>query len=253
MRRLFLLGGVDLEMGAICDVLTECGEFFIDKKLSWENAFVSKYADELLEYGATDYTIYGVELIEDRDLPLNYVKLDHHNELYQRASSLEQVAAILNYKLNRRQHLIAINDAGYIDGMIRYGATQDEVGEIRCLDRACQGVTTQQELQAVEDLKNNLATLGDLHIVYTLLDRFSPITDRLYPYKNLIIYNDHEMVYYGEMKSCLVNRFQNYIDQGMMYHGGGDTGFLGTVSCCFSKEELMNLIEDIKSFYQHKI
>lgn len=252
MKRVFLLGGGDLEMQTVCNVLKESGEFVIDHGLSWNNAYVSSYLNELNSYRSDDCRIYGVELIEDIAVPTNYTKIDHHNDLSNMPSSLEQVAAILGYKLNRRQCLIAANDSNYVDGMLQLGATSDEVQEIRRLDRAFQGVTDLQEQQAVEDLKRNLECIGDLYIVYTSLDRFSPITDRLYPYKHLIIYNDSEMVYYGAMKQCLVSYFHNYVANGDMYYGGGDNGFLGTVSCRFAKDELLSLIEKIKSIYSHE-
>lgn len=251
MRRVFLLGGVDLEMETICNVLKENEELFIDKRLSWENAYVSRYLDDLNNYKSDDYTFYGIELIEDVPVPENYIKIDHHNELCNMPSSLEQVAAILGYKLNRKQCLIAANDSNYIAGMFQLGATRVEVDEIRRLDRAFQGVTDMQEKQAVEDLKRNLVCIDDLYIVFTSLDRFSPITDRLYPYKHLIIYNDSEMVYYGEMKLRLVSLFHTYLANGDMYYGGGDHGFLGTVSCRFTKDELLSFIEKIKSIYRH--
>lgn len=252
MKRVFLLGGGDLEMQTVCDVLKESGEFFIDHGLSWGNAYVSNYLNELDCYRSHDYRIYGVELIEDVPVPENYIKIDHHNELCNMPSSLEQVAAILGYKLNRKQCLIAANDSNYIAGMFQLGATRVEVEEIRRLDRAFQGVTDLQEKQAVEDLKRNLVCIDDLYIVFTSLDRFSPITDRLYPYKHLIIYNDSEMVYYGEMKLRLVSLFHTYITNSDMYYGGGDSGFLGTVSCRFTKDELLSLIEKIKSIYRHE-
>jgi len=77
MKMLFLLGGRDLEMVTIKDILDRHGVMYADKKLSW-GAKLSEYR----EYLDFDGVIYGIELIEDREPPKNYIAIDHHNEKF---------------------------------------------------------------------------------------------------------------------------------------------------------------------------
>lgn len=73
-KTLFLLGGHDLEMCTIKDMLLEAEVVCFDASLQWNNAYVSAYQKELEQYGADDseWTIYGVELQEDIPHPYNY-------------------------------------------------------------------------------------------------------------------------------------------------------------------------------------
>jgi len=86
---LFLLGGYDLEMATIREVLLEEGleegKHFFDKKLSW-GAKLSSYRDILEKY--PEKTLYGIELTEDIELPKNYRRIDHHNDYAERDASL---------------------------------------------------------------------------------------------------------------------------------------------------------------------
>lgn len=96
--RIFLLGGHDLEMQAIRELLDKLRIRYADKKLGWGNALLSEYRDILDEYaGKPDCTIYGIELKEDVPPPSNYVRIDHHNDFIDRPSSIEQVLSVLEY------------------------------------------------------------------------------------------------------------------------------------------------------------
>jgi len=95
---LFFLGGYDLEMITIKDILELNNLKYIDKNLSWGTK-LSNYKDELEKY--QDYTIYGVELEQDITPPKNYIQIDHHNQNFNKPSSIEQVAKILGIELNR--------------------------------------------------------------------------------------------------------------------------------------------------------
>ena len=125
----FLLGGKDLEMEEIIRILKEKQIPFADANLTWNNATLSVYRQAMKEN--PDKKIYGVELVEDMDLPSNYKAIDHHNELSGGLSSLEQVAKILDVTLSKEQELIVANDKGYIGAMKRLGATQQEIDTIR--------------------------------------------------------------------------------------------------------------------------
>lgn len=245
----FFLGGHDLEMLTIRTLLDEHHIRYVDKRLSWENASLAEYAEELRCYAKDgEVTVYGVELHEKgvTDIPDNYRRVDHHNDYSYLPSALEQTADILGVQLNREQQLIAANDSGYIPAMQALGAGKEEIEYIRLLDRRAQGVTEADELEAEEAIQNKMLRDGII-IVKSGISRFSPITDRLYPYERLLVYTDDELMYYGKGKGCLVSYFKDEITAGRMFHGGGDTGFIGTVKRVFSKEAIIDLKDKIIS------
>jgi len=79
IKYLFLLGGYDLEMVTIREMLLKEGYLeqkdFMDKKLSW-GARLSDYK----EYMTENKIIVGIELIKDVEPPKSYIEIDHHNE-----------------------------------------------------------------------------------------------------------------------------------------------------------------------------
>lgn len=240
MKRIFLLGGHDLEMLTIRDMLLASGECFHDVGLSWNNATLSAYQAEINE---TDL-FYGIELREDILPPAHYVRIDHHNDYFWKKSALEQVADLLHVPLNRRQQLVVANDSAYIGGMKALGATDEEISSIRQADRKAQGVTEEEEKIAEEDARQAVSK-GNLKIVYTSVSRFSPIVDYLYPFRNLLVYNNAELVYYGERQPQLVNCFQEEVKTGRAFHGGGESGFFGLPRGRFSSDEIKNYVESI--------
>lgn len=58
-RKLFLLGGHDLEMLAIRSLLEKNHIPYKDHGLSWHNAYLSSYIQDMVEMA--HFTIYGVE------------------------------------------------------------------------------------------------------------------------------------------------------------------------------------------------
>ncbi len=231
---LFLLGGYDLEMLTIKELLKQNNIKFIDKNLSW-GAKLSEYQDEL----NFDGTIYGVELEEDITPPKNYKSIDHHNKNSHLPSSLEQVAHILNIKLNRHQQLVSANDTNHIKGMQNLNATYEEIQTIRELDRKAQGVTDKDEELAKKSIK-------DLNIIYSKTPHFSAICDRVYDkFNNYIVYNDKKIVFYGyKVKDILKYLDTKHIKKDDYYYGGGEFGFVGIAEDKLSKENILNLIEE---------
>lgn len=246
IQKIFLLGGHDLEMLTIKELLEQQGEVFYDKKLRWEEAFLSQYAGELERYGDNGmYEMYGIELIEkETAVPGNYHRIDHHNNYSRRPSSLEQTAALLNLQLNRRQQLIAANDKGYIPAMKALDANDDEIRRIRLADRQSQGITEADEKSAEKAIANKTEENGVI-IVRPESNRFSPITDRLYPYDRLLIYTSEELIYYGDGKSRLAEIFKKEISESKMYHGGGNSGFIGTTCAAYTEQEIRKLKDKI--------
>jgi hypothetical protein len=254
-RTLFLIGGHDLEMITIRQLLIDQGyqditkltesdqdKCFADKSLRW-GAKLLDYAD-FLEFPGK---IYGVELSEPEDFkkPSNYTRIDHHNEYSDLDSSLEQVADILGVKLNRHQKMIAANDKGYIPAMKALGASDEEIGNIRKLDRKAQGVSDHDEKLAEESIAKNLTRSKDVVIVKSLTSRFSAITDRLFPYESLLIYNETTLTYYGFNKQTLVDNWESLIAEGKAYHGGGADGYFGLDKGALSEREILEMIGHI--------
>lgn len=252
-KRIFLLGGNDLEMTTIKNLLVNAGEQFETHDLRWDNAKLSSYEKTLEEYGnSPDYQIYGIELNEDIPHPDNYVRVDHHNDFANKPSSLEQVAKLLDLAMDRHMQLVAANDARYIPGMIKLGASREEIDDIRRADRAAQGVSEgDDERLAEESLKSCKGDASNLYVVKSLTSKFSTICDRMYPYRRLLIYNDDVAEFYGEGVNDLTSLFKSELDAKKMYHGGGDSGYLGTVSGAYSKEEIAGIVDKIRTHFMY--
>lgn len=252
-KRIFLLGGNDLEMTTIKNLLVNAGEQFETHDLRWDNAKLSSYEKTLEEYGnSPDYQIYGIELNEDIPHPDNYVRIDHHNDFANKPSSLEQVAKLLDLAMDRHMQLVAANDARYIPGMIKLGASREEIDDIRRADRAAQGVSEgEDERLAEESLKSCKGDTSNLYVVESLTSKFSTICDRIYPYRRLLIYNDDVAEFYGEGVNDLTSLFKSELDAKKMYHGGGDSGYLGTVSGAYSKEKIAGIVDKIRTHFMY--
>lgn len=240
-------------MTTIKNLLVNAGEQFETHDLRWDNAKLSSYEKTLEEYGnSPDYQIYGIELNEDIPHPDNYVRIDHHNDFANKPSSLEQVATLLGLAMDRHMQLVAANDSRYIPGMIKLGASREEIDDIRRADRAAQGVSEgDDERLAEESLKSCKGDASNLYVVKSLTSKFSTICDRMYPYRRLLIYNDDIAEFYGEGVNDLTSLFKSELDAKKMYHGGGDSGYLGTVSGAYSKEEIAGIVDKIRTHFMY--
>lgn len=249
-QKLFLLGGYDLEMLTIRQMLEGRDDSIImDKHLQWDNARLSAYQN-VFPHSAS-YGIYGIELQEDCPIPPNYHRIDHHNDWADKPSSLEQVAVVLGTELNHYQQLVAANDKGYIPAMKALGASQEEMVDIRRKDRAAQGVTEKDEVLAEKSTAEHLHIYKGVTVVKAFTSRFSPICDRLYPYQRLLVYTDAEWMFYGEGKAELVSLLANDISQKRVFHGGGDNGYIGTVQNAFDKTEIEQFVNKLIKKYEH--
>lgn len=247
-RKLFLLGGYDLEMLTIKQMLEgreDC--VVLDQHLHWGNALLSAYQSDLQRYEG--YEVYGIELKEDIPLPVLYTRIDHHNDWNGKPSALEQVAAILEVSLNRFQQLVSANDKGYIPAMQALPATDEEIAEIRRKDREAQGVSKADELLAEQSVHNSLSRYGSLLVVESLTPCFSPICDRLFPYHRLLVFTDTEWMFYGEGKAELVVMLREEVRQEKVFHGGGDNGYVGAVDKTYGKDEIKQFVKHIINQY----
>ncbi len=239
MKYVFLLGGQDLEMVEIAEMLEKAGEEYIDKKLSW-GATLSAYQEDL---GREDVVYVGIELVEDITTPTNYKAVDHHNERSHEPASIEQVADLLGIGLSRYQQLVAANDRGYIPAMEEMGASVFEIQKVRRADRKAQGVTEQMERQAQRDLATRRTEKGVV-VVKTKLKTFSPITDRIRA-KRLLVYNEETFCYYGVGAANLAVDFKSLIDEQKAYFGGGRDGFFGLVGGELGEKEVEGMVWEI--------
>ena len=238
-QSVFLLGGCDLEMIEIKKLLTQHSQPFVDKKLLW-GAKLSFYADILND----KTTYYGVELVEDITPPKNYITIDHHNQLQEKESSLEQIAKILDVELSRYQKLVALNDSGYIPAMEKFGATEVEIALIREKDRESQGAKQEDELLAQISIEN-AQKIDNIFVVEAQTPYFSTIVDKLYAKeKNILIYNNSKLVYYGAGIKKLVNIYKKDIKKKRAYYGG-NYGFFGFASKTYNLENILTLKTDI--------
>ena len=149
--------------------------------------------------------------------------------------------------------LVAANDSRYIPGMIKLGASREEIDDIRRADRAAQGVSEgDDERLAEESLKSCKGDASNLYVVKSLTSKFSTICDRMYPYRRLLIYNDDVAEFYGEGVNDLTSLFKSELDAKKMYHGGGDSGYLGTVSGKYNKEEIASIVDEILVHFSNR-
>ena len=240
IRPVFLLGGYDLEMTTIRDLLLVHGYRVEDRRLEW-GARLSAYADIL---NNTD-TFAGIELIEDIPLPDHYIAIDHHNLNSGKPSSLEQVANLTGVSLNRYQQLVAANDCGYIPALQNAGASPQEIDEIRKADRKAQGVTEEDEILAQRSIETRLTKAGNLIVIESLTPKFSCITDRLFPFNRLLIGFENHFVYYGEGAQELIETYNALIAEKKAYYGGTGNGFFGLDKNSFDAFEAGKLKQEI--------
>ena len=236
MKKVFLLGGSDLEMVSIKELLQKAEQKLFDKKLVW-GAKLSDYK----EYFNDKDEFIAIELEEDIEVPKNYKLIDHHNDKSSNPSSIEQIAKILDIELNRWQKLVSANDARYIAGMQELCATPQEIQKIRDADRAAQGVTLEDEKLAQKSLKEAYN-----HLIYSYTPHFSTIADRAYAkFTHYVIFNDNKVVFYGYNVEKVIKFLENKsIKSSNYYYGGGDYGFVGIKENILSKDEIKNLVKE---------
>lgn len=251
-RFIFLLGGADLEMHTIRQLLDKNGYRYYDRHLRWDNAFLSAYRKEFEDYTEDDIPLWvGIELQEDMTSPTRYICIDHHNSNAHKPSSLEQLAELLEISLSRQEQLIAANDRAYIPGMKALQASDEEIAGVRQADRACQGVTEEEEKLAELAVREHIQICDNLIVVRALCHRFSPICDRLFPYDRLLIYTDEEWIYYGKQADQLVEIFQSDIQDGKIFYGGCPDGYIGCKRKAYTSSEIQQHVELIKNLTNH--
>lgn len=198
----FFIGGKDLEMVNIVEVLTKNNQPFVDEGLGW-GAKASAYARKISEAATEGFTPVLVELEVDIDLPRGTIIVDHHNERAGEPASILQVLDLLELEPSRWQRLVAANDSGYIPAMLALEATEAEIAQVRLEDREAQGITPEQEAEA-ERAISAADTIGRLMVVRMSHSKTSPVADRLFGKSDqlLILSGDGEANFYGNGALC---------------------------------------------------
>lgn len=261
-KYIFFLGGYDAEMVEIRNILEAQGEKFYDKRLSW-GACVSAYTEEIKGLPSNAIPVL-IELKIDKSIAPNAVIVDHHDEKAgkDRKTSIEQIAELLGIALTRKQKLISANDRGHIRAMREMCATDEEIAEIREMDRKAQGVTEEDERLADESIKKHLEKIGNnAVIVNSKTNKTSAVFDRLNDkYTHIFVLTpDGKMNYSGtgEIVKALNERYERKKkeDPSIKTWSGGnlpDYGFFGTNSPMTKNEikEILNTPEK-KIISQH--
>ena len=172
----------DGEAVEIRNILTTSGEQVLITGQPWgatwaglEPALVARLRE--LRNSHSDAIIYGIEIGGTPNEDAGYlpvINIDHHryrdDDRTNPSSSIEQVATLLEVTLTRYQRFVAANDVGYIPRMLSLGAelgmsATDIAGMIklvRAADRCAQGVTPDDEAQAVRDVQGAVWSNGAL-------------------------------------------------------------------------------------------
>ena len=85
------------------------------------------------------------------------------------------------------------------------GASDQEINEIRKSDKKAQGITDEDENLAILSVKEKKQKFGKLIYIEALTNKFSAITDLLFPFEKLLIYKDDHFVFYGNDAKKLVS------------------------------------------------
>jgi hypothetical protein len=222
-ERVFFLGGADLEMRTIRELLTECTVRFFDRQLAW-GAKASDYRSEIHQVLSAGATPVLIELRVDLPIDLTQIRvIDHHGDFAGRQSptSLEQVFALLALPAARwtRWHdLVSANDRGHLRAMhsLNPPATMTEMMHVRELDRAAQGATPEEEAEARRAIEAaSVAANGALTVLVLRHTRSSLAADLMEPllggigYQNLLIHTPAGTDFYGEggIVKALADRF----------------------------------------------
>lgn len=224
-KEIFIVPNNDLEAKTIIDLLKKHNRDVLVTSQTWGASW--EQLEESIKEKIKNYKkVYGVEL--QGNAPSNGINIDHHiygaDNRSSEKSSLEQVAELLNTELTVWEQFISANDKGYIPAMKSLGQqlklSNNEIErmiiEVRALDRKQQGISEEQERQAVEAIEkldiDHTKIPQNLIIVHLPHSKCATVTDRLFGlYKNLLILSeDGETNFYGVIS--IINELKNKFD-----------------------------------------
>jgi hypothetical protein len=94
MKYIFLLGGRDLEMLEIKNLLVQQNEMHFDIELSWDNANWLAYSEVFENPEFSSKTFVGIELDGKENMPEG--NIDHHSLYLMQVHQLNKLHNILN-------------------------------------------------------------------------------------------------------------------------------------------------------------
>ncbi len=238
MKKIWVVPRNDLEAVEIINLLHDVGETVIVSSQPWgasweklENPVV-QWVEKVLAQNP-DTEVVGVELAGTARWGGRTI--DHHfysdDDRSSEKSSIEQVAEELGVPLNRYQQLVAVNDKWWIPGLQKAGATKGEIETIRISDRCAQGITPDEEAQAVRDIQ--AAEWRGRKCIVRCKKHTSCYTDRMFgTYDELIVAAPDKWIYFGP-RHHEINKLIH--DAGLgnprdWVGGGSESGFAGFIS-----------------------
>lgn len=241
LKKIWVVPANDLEAVEIRNLLAAAGEKVLVTQqrwgASWENLETEVVAEvNSLLQSDPEAEVVGIELFGVCPWS-NSRNIDHHTwgngDNSHEKSSIEQVAEELGIELNRYLQLVAANDKAWFPGLEAAGATVGEADVIRQADRCAQGVTPDDEAQAVRDIES-AERHGERVLVRTSLSSYqvSPISDRLYGHaEEWFTAASNAWIYNG---SRHLDIFQHMEELGLIvgpdWKGGSDeSGYAGFV------------------------
>lgn len=235
----FFLGGHDLEMHTIRELLMEAGlgGAIADHGLAW-GAKASAYASDIRASLARGETPVLIELADDLGACFERNRIlfvDHHAERAgsDAPSALRQIfdliAAGRKPIWTRWFALVEANDIGHAEALRRLGASPAEIRAVRDADRRAQGVGTQIEAESRRAIAG-MQRRGALAIVGTTASTSSAIADFLLPEYdgpgpgNLIVLMPDKIAFFGD--GCVVRALA---DVPACWYGGAlpERGYWG--------------------------
>ena len=249
----FFLGGRDLEMRTIHDLIAaHAPDALHDKGLAW-GARASHYREEILACLARGCLAVLVELAYDLDRPdPRIVLVDHHGRRADGPTALEQVFHLLDLPetaWSRWHALVAANDAGYIPALVALGASREEIIQVRAADRRAQGIGVDMEAAGEEALRGLKTRCGGALTVACLPHgRTAVLTDRLEPalggpgYENLLVISPREFNFYGAPR--WVSKLDAHFPGGWTGGASPDRKFWGHVKeGAVTEQKLLEVLE----------
>jgi hypothetical protein len=185
-RLWFFLGGRDLEMVTIRDLLAEAGiETVSDRNLGW-GAKASQYGDEIAQRLSEGYKPVLIELEEDIGFESEQVEIvDHHGDRAGKdaPTSLQQVYKLLGLDFEQapeEHRAVAANDRGHVPELREQGFSAERIRSIREKEWAVKGITQEEMTQAVNAIRQYLEiSLGVVIVRCMEHDRSFLIADLL--------------------------------------------------------------------------
>ena len=235
-KNFFIIPANDGESVEIRKILRDNGIDHVVTRQAWGATWAgleSAVVEKIERFLSTNPSavIYGIEL--GGPSRWSAINIDHHvyrdENRANEKSSIEQVATLLGVELTRHQILVSANDKGWIPALKAMGATENEIKIVRAQDRLSQGVTPDQEAQAVGDIEA-AEVRGSKWLVRCPQGSTSAITDRLFGrYTELLTVDGQngKWIYFGPRHMQFYSLTEGMTDKARWAGGDPKNGFSG--------------------------